>query len=406
MLNLELKTEKSDYLSIFTDVINAVKNENRFRIFTELEYVSGKFPLAYAKKLEKYITVWCSNDYLGMGHHPKVIESMIETARKMGVGAGGTRNISGTNSPISDLENELAILHNKEAALVFTSGYIANQATLGVISKIMPNCVIFSDQDNHASIIHGIRDSRLNKEIFNHNDMQDLEARLQKYPLEQHKIIVFESVYSMSGEIVKLSEICNLALHYNALTYIDEVHSVGLYGNQGSGIASLLGLSNNIDIIQGTLAKAFGVIGGYIAAKREIIDAIRSLASGFIFTTALPPAISAAAVSSIRQLKQDDEKRALHKKMVNYVKKELGKANIPFLDYGTHIIPVMVGNAKISRMICEKLLNDFGIYLQNINFPTVPKGSERLRITPTPLHTEEMADSLVYALKKVWEYYM
>jgi 5-aminolevulinate synthase len=391
------------YSKIFDTALDQIKLEGRYRIFTELQYSPNASPVAYSPRFGRDITVWCSNDYLGMSRNPEVINASVEATKAMGVGAGGTRNISGTNSPIVALEKEVASLHNKESALVFTSGYIANQATLSTLSRIMPDVVMFSDVSNHASMIHGIRDGRCEKLIYRHNDTSHLEELLKQYPIERPKLIVFESVYSMIGDISPVEKICDLAEKYNALTYIDEVHSVGLYGDQGAGIAQKLGVADRIDIIQGTFAKAFGVIGGYISGRQECIDAIRSYAPGFIFTTALPPGISNAVLKSIQILRSSDEKRHAHKSIVNYVKSLLRKRGISFVDNDTHIIPVMIGDPVRSRSISERLLKDYGVYVQHINFPTVPRGKERLRITPTPLHTQEMADYLVKSLAEVMD---
>lgn len=382
----------TDYCKIFSDAVDAIKLEGRYRTFTDLEYLDPSSPIAWSKRFNREVTVWCSNDYLGMSRHPKVVGAMVEATKKFGAGAGGTRNISGTNKPIVDLESELADLHNKEAALVFTSGYVSNQATLSSLSKIIPDIIMFSDELNHASMIHGVRDSRAHKEVFSHSDVNHLESLLQKYPLEQPKIILFESVYSMTGDISPIKDYIYLAKKYNALTYIDEVHSVGLYGPRGGGITELLGLAQEIDIIQGTLAKAFGVIGGYITGKQSIIDAIRSAAPGFIFTTALPPGVSNAALASVSHLKQSNQERSIHQSKVATVKRKLIERGVPFIDNSTHIIPVMIGDPVLAQSISERLLAEDGIYVQHINFPTVPKGKERLRITPTPLHSEEMID--------------
>ncbi|MFV9956155.1 MAG: 5-aminolevulinate synthase, partial [Candidatus Midichloria sp.] len=384
-----------DYTHIFEKAIRSVREEERYRVFTEIEYKVGQAPYAYSKKLDKQIIVFCSNDYLGMSQHSVVIDTTIEVTKKCGVGAGGTRNISGTSSYIVELEAELANLHDKEAGLVFTSGYVANQATLTTLAKIMPDCVIFSDELNHASIIQGIRDSRLEKQIFLHNDLNHLESLLSQYPLEKPKLIVFESAYSMLGDVTPIGAVCDLAKKYQALTYIDEVHSVGLYGKGGAGMAEKLGVMDKIDIIQGTLAKAYGAIGGYITAKSVIVDAIRSLASGFIFTTALPPSIAAAATASIRYLRNNKEVRNKHQEAVKKVKKGFKDIGVNFLDHGTHIIPVMVNDPFLVKKIAEDLLNDHDIYVQHINFPTVPRGKERLRVTPSPLHTDQMIERLI-----------
>ena len=391
-----------NYEELFQLAIESVKQEGRYRVFTELQYRDNKGPIAFSPKLNKNITVWCSNDYLGMSHHPDVVAALINTTKEMGVGSGGTRNISGTNSPLVQLECSLADLHNKQAALVFTSGYVSNQATLSVLPKILPDLVYFSDELNHASMIHGIRDAKCEKQIFKHSDAEDLERLLKMYPLEQPKMIVFESVYSMTGDIGPIGRYVELAKKYNALTYIDEVHSVGLYGKRGAGIVNTLGLEDQIDIIEGTLSKAFGVIGGYIAATKSIVDAIRSNAPGFIFTTSLPPGIASSALASIEHVKKCDQERQLMHINVAKVKKALTEANIEFMPNNSHIVPIPVGCPIKCQEIGETLLHDYGIYIQPINFPTVPKGTERLRVTPTPMHTDEMIAELVYALKKVF----
>jgi 5-aminolevulinate synthase len=351
--------------------------------------------------LKKDITVWCSNDYLGMSQHPKVVEAMVNTAREMGAGAGGTRNISGNHIPLVELEKEIADLHQKEMALVFTSGYVANQATLSTFAKIMPDIVILSDESNHASMIQGVRDGRSEKRIFKHNDLSDLEHNLKAIPLEQPKMIIFESVYSMLGDISPIKEICDLAEKYQALTYIDEVHSVGLYGKRGAGVAEMLGVMDRLDFIQGTFAKAFGVIGGYVTGKKTLIDCIRSYASGFIFTTSLPPAVAAAAVESVKHLKSSNVEREKHQQVVKKLKAKLERAGIYYYRNDTHIIPIHIGDPILSKEISQRLLEEFGIYVQHINYPTVPKGKERLRITPSPYHTDEMIDHLVASLSAV-----
>ncbi len=391
-----------NYKKIFNDSIDAVKKEGRYRVFNELNFGLKPLPNAYSARYARDIVVWCSNDYLGMSQHSLVKQAAIDAIKHSGSGAGGTRNISGTNNYIVGLEAELADLHSKQSALVFTSGYVSNQATLSVLSKIIPDIVMFSDEMNHSSIIQGICDSKAEKVIFKHSDLVELEAKLREYPLERPKIIVFESVYSMIGDISPSKEICALAKKYNALTYIDEVHSVGLYGEGGSGVSNMLQVEDEIDIIQGTLAKAFGVIGGYIAGNKEIIDAIRSYAPGFIFTTTLPPSICAAATASIKHLRTSDSEREAHQKVIKKVKLGLDKLGVNYIKNPTHIIPVIVGDPLKVQEISETLLSDYGIYVQHINFPTVPKGTERLRITPTPLHTDEMIeyfiDSLAYVL--------
>ncbi len=387
------------YEKLFCDAIQKIKEESRYRIFTPLNYNS--FPIAYAPTINKKVVVWCSNNYLGMSQHTEVIKALCNSANSVGVSAGGTRNISGTHEAVNELERELADLHGKEKALVFTSGYVANQSAIGAIGKIMPNCVILSDADNHASIIHGIRESKLQKEIFRHNDMDHLRGLLSKYPYDKPKLIIFESVYSMSGTTSPFKEIVEIAKEFNAITYVDEVHAVGMYGAEGEGLASVHGCDGDIDIIQGTLGKAYGVIGGYIAAKEYIVDAIRSIAPGFIFTTTLPPCIAAAATSSIRYLRSSSAERERHQQIVKKTKEKLCAAGINIIQNNTHIIPVMIGDPDISKKVSISLLNDYGIYVQNINYPTVPKGRERLRITPTPFHTEKMLEDLVSALKQL-----
>jgi 5-aminolevulinate synthase len=391
----------TNYNTIFIDSINSVKSEGRYRTFTDLEYIETKSPTAFSKRLGKNVTVWCSNDYLGMSRHPVVINAMVEATKKYGTGAGGTRNISGNNKFVVDLESSLADLHQKEAGLVFTSGYVANQATLSTLAKIIPNIVMFSDELNHASMIHGVREGKCDKQVFRHSDTKHLEELLKNYPLSQPKLILFESVYSMLGDIAPIKEYIALAKKYNALTYIDEVHSVGLYGDNGAGISQMLDLRSEIDIIQGTLAKAYGVIGGYVTGSRNFIDAVRCNAPGFIFTTALPPSVAAAALASIEHLKRSLVERQNHQAVVNLVKAQLRDRKVNFVDHNTHIIPVMIGDPRKAQAISEALLYDFGIYIQHINYPTVPRGKERLRITPTPLHSKEMLDHLVSSLAEL-----
>jgi 5-aminolevulinate synthase len=391
----------ADYEKIFADSVAKVKSEGRYREFREIEYTVGSSPRAFHKKLNKEICIWCSNDYLGMSQRPEVIATMVDVAECMGAGSGGTRNISGTNSQVVKLEKTLAEFHKRERALVFTSGYVANQATLSTMTKIMPEVVMLSDQANHASMIHGIRDSRCVKRIFEHNDLNHLETVLQEYPIDRPKMIVFESVYSMSGDIAPIREICQLAKRYNALTYLDEVHSVGLYGKDGAGIAQAFDCENDIDILQGTLAKSFGVIGGYIAAKDAIVDAIRSHAPGFIFTTSLPPAVAAAAEASVRHVRDNLELRQRHQDRIRTLKQKLDAAGINYHKNDTHIVAVMIGDPVAAENISNELLLEHDIYVQHINYPTVPRGQERLRITPTPLHTDEMIEHLVQSLVQV-----
>ena len=393
----------TDYKKIFRESLDELKNDGNYRIFADLEKIAGNFPQAlnYKDNSVSEVTVWCSNDYLGMSQNDIVIESMIEAVKKVGAGSGGTRNISGTNHYHVLLERELCYLHQKEAALLFNSGYLANQATLSTLGKKLPDCVFFSDEKNHASMIQGMRNSGAKKIIFEHNNINDLENRL-KINKSKSKVIVFESVYSMDGNFSPIKEICDLAEKYNALTFLDEVHAVGIYGKRGAGVAEERGVMERIDVIQGTLAKAFGVIGGYITGNRELIDFIRSFASGFIFTTSLPPCIAAGAYSSIRHLKFSDQEREKMFFIVNKLKSFLKKNEIPFLDNGSHIVPVIIGDAKLCKKASNILLDNYKIYVQPINHPTVPKGTERLRITASPNHTERMVKDLANALKNVF----
>ena len=378
----------TDYKKIFREYLDELKNDGNYRIFADLEKIAGNFPQAlnYNDNSVSEVTVWCSNDYLGMSQNDIVIESMIEAVKKVGAGSGGTRNISGTNHYHVLLERELCYLHQKEAALLFNSGYLANQATLSTLGKKLPDCVFFSDEKNHASMIQGMRNSGAKKIIFEHNNINDLENKL-KINKSKSKVIVFESVYSMDGNFSPIKEICDLAEKYNALTFLDEVHAVGIYGKRGAGVAEERGVMERIDVIHGTLAKAFGVIGGYITGNRDLIDFIRSFASGFIFTTSLPPCIAAGAYSSIRHLKFSDKERKKMFFIVNKLKSFLKKNEIPFLDNGSHIVPVIIGDAKLCKKASNILLDNYKIYVQPINHPTVPKGTERLRITASPNHT-------------------
>jgi 5-aminolevulinate synthase len=392
-----------NYDKFFSDAINSLKIEGRYRSFTDIARYAGRFPVAKNYSGNGDVIVWCINDYLGMGQHPKVVQAALEATGSMGVGAGGTRNIAGNNHPLVMLEHELADLHHKDSALVFTSGYVANEATISTLGKLLPNLVIFSDESNHASIIEGIRNSRAEKYIFRHNDAAHLESLLKSVDINRPKIIIFESAYSMDGYISPIKEICDLADKYNAITYIDEVHTVGLYGPRGGGISERDGLMDRITIIQGTLGKAFGVMGGYIAASANLVDAIRSYAPGFIFTTALPPSLAAAATASIRHLKTSTAEREKHQRQVSKLKTALDGEGIRYLKNNSHIIPVMINDASLCRQASNILLNEYNIFVQHINYPTVPRGTERLRITPTPFHTDEMIENLVGALKVVLE---
>ena len=394
-----------NYNQFFKEELNKLKAEGNYRVFADLEKIAGNFPQAlnYKEDNVSEVTVWCSNDYLGMSQKKIVIESMITAIQKVGAGSGGTRNISGTNHYHVLLERELCYLHQKEAALLFNSGYLANQATLSTLGKKLPDCVFISDEKNHASMIQGIKNSGAKKLIFKHNDLIDLEKKLQAAEKNQTKVILFESVYSMDGDFSPIREICNLAKKYNALTFLDEVHAVGIYGNRGAGVAEKLGVMDQIDIIQGTLAKSFGVIGGYITGRKELVDFIRSFASGFIFTTSLPPCIAAGAYASIRHLKFSDEERKLMMDNVKKLKYQLKRNNIPFLDNNSHIIPVLIGDPKLCKKASQILLDDFRIYVQPINHPTVPRGTERLRLTCSPNHSQKMIKELVKAFKLVFE---
>jgi len=394
-----------DYEAQFGRAVDALRSEKRYRVFTELARQSGTFPVAdnYSGIGPARITIWCSNDYLGMGQHPVVTEAMIEAVQRYGAGAGGTRNISGNHHAIVELEAELADLHAKEAALAFGSGYVANQATLSTLGKLLPNCIILSDADNHNSMIEGIRQSGCERKVWRHNDVAHLEELLRAQPLERPKLIAFESVYSMDGDIAPIHAICDLADKYGAMTYLDEVHAVGLYGPRGGGVADRDDAMQRITVIQGTLGKAFGVVGGYIAGSRNLVDAIRSYASGFIFTTTMPPAAAAAAAASVRYLKQSQAERTRHQERATTLRRLLLNVGLPVLVNNSHIVPVMVGDPALCKQASDLLLSDHGIYIQPINYPTVPRGTERLRITPTPVHTDAMMQELAHALLSVWE---
>lgn len=390
------------YDEFFQRALDGLKSDGSYRHFAELERQAGRFPRAFHHALGREVMVWCSNDYLGMGQHPSVLEAMHKSLDHSGAGAGGTRNISGTNHEHVALERELADLHGKEAALLFNSGYLSNWATLGTIAARMKDCVVLSDEANHASMIEGIRHSRAEKQIFRHNDVADLEARLKALPRDTPKIVAFESVYSMDGDIAPIEAICDLADRYNAMTYLDEVHAVGLYGHQGGGVAEQRGLADRLTVIEGTLGKGFGVVGGYISGSVALCDFVRSFASGFIFSTALPPMVAAGALASIRHLRQSQEERRRHQARVAYLRASLDRAGIPHIRNESHIVPVMVGEAKLCRMLSDLLLSRYGHYIQPINYPTVARGTERLRITPGPLHEEADIDDLVSALSELW----
>ncbi len=391
-----------EYNIFFDQLLAGLKQEGRYRIFHDLGRIAGNFPVAHSYVTGKPVTVWCSNDYLGMGQHPKVTAAMKDAINRFGAGAGGTRNISGNHHMAVELEKLLAGLHAKEAALTFTSGYTANETTLSTLAAHLPDCVVLSDAYNHASIISGIRMGRTEKHIFRHNDVEHLEVLLKGIAPQRPKIIAFESVYSMDGDIGLIARICELAEKYNALTYLDEVHAVGMYGAQGAGIAEREGISARVDIIQGTLAKAYGLVGGYIAGSARVIDIVRSFAPGFIFTTAMPPAIAAGAIVSITHLKESAAEREEQQGKVKKVIAKLKQAGLPVMATQTHIVPVLVGCPVKCKEASDRLLGDYSIYVQPINFPTVPRGMERLRITPSPLHTDAMIDDLVSAFVKVF----
>src|ERR1700720_3669391 len=391
--------------SHFRSFLDGVRQEGRYRFFTDLERHAARPPYACWSDGNncREVVVWCSNDYLGMGRHPLVVDAMVTTVHRMGVGAGGTRNISGNSHAVVALEAELADLHRKEAALAFSSGYVANEAALGTIGRLLPNFLILSDEKNHASMIAGIRASGAEKKIFRHNDLGHLEALLREAGQLRPKVIAFESLYSMDGDIAPIGQICDLAAKFRALTYLDEVHAVGLYGPRGAGIAERDRVMDRVDVIEGTLAKGFGVVGGYIAADAVICDAIRSTAPSFIFTTAMPPAVAAAARRSIAHLKRSVAERIAHRLQVEKTRRALSEAEIPMMSSQSHIIPVPVGNPLLCREASTLLLERFSIYVQPINYPTVPKGTERLRITPTPFHNDQLIDDLANALCEVWD---
>jgi 5-aminolevulinate synthase len=397
---------KFDYQSAFAAAVDQVKAEGRYRVFADIKRLRGQFPRAIWTGPngldEREVVVWCSNDYLGQGQNPVVLNAMHDAIDMVGSGSGGTRNISGTNHQHVELEAELADLHGKESALLFTSGYVSNEATLETLQTVLPGLIIFSDAFNHASMIAGIRHGGCEKHVWRHNDLEHLEALLKAAPADAPKLIAFESVYSMDGDIADINGVADLAERYGAMTYLDEVHAVGMYGPRGGGVAERDGAMARIDIIEGTLGKAFGVMGGYITGSAPLIDAIRSFASGFIFTTSLPPALTAGARASVAWLKAHNEVRVAHQERAERLKAMLRSAGLPVMPSVSHIVPVLVGDPVHTKLVSDMLLRDHGIYVQPINYPTVPKGTERLRFTPTPFHTDEMMSDLVRAMDKLW----
>lgn len=403
-----MQNQAFSYENCFQSLIGKLREEGRYREFANLERFVGDFPDVQwhrADGTRQSVTVWCSNDYLGIGHHPKVLKAMQEAIRSNGAGSGGTRNISGTHRHIVELEQELADLHDKPSALVFTSGYIANETAISTVARLLPNCLILSDSENHASMIQGVRSAGCEKVVFRHNDLGHLRSLLEVQPRERPKLIAFESVYSMDGDFGLIEEICDLADEFGALTYLDETHGVGLYGHKGGGLAQELGLTDRVSIIQGGLGKGFGVVGGFVTGSSAIIDVIRSYGAGFIFTTSLPPVVAAGAVASIRHLKSSQLERAEHQARARQLKQMLCEKGLPVLAGPSHIVPLMVRDSFLCKQVTDRLLHQHNIYIQPINYPTVARGTERLRITPTPVHTQKHLSHLVSALSETWRHF-